>query len=329
MTWFEQLKIHLSDLYHNNLSHDVDAFKHAFRTFSGEEHQTFILKMFYNLDQLRLQFERENLHDVNAKNCLEVLRTQFKEFFALQGVNSSDHLHQCWQQDFKDYTYCEPETYIRDLLKNLDILENFIDKEILHEHEIEKSFKLQSKDVQINPVQAVDANLVVICKRSGNDTNTNDADIKTTYDEEPMAELRFKKKVFVNAALKNELRKLKGNSVDTKFAKLSILGKPALQPLLNQSVVRQPNAFKSERPKFSKPRFSSQVDVKNDLAKPVTPYYLPKVQESVLLKPHHVIAPGSSRNSQEESYGSNDMAHNFFIDEARKIKQERNRNLIT
>ncbi|GJX60708.1 hypothetical protein Tco_0292098 [Tanacetum coccineum] len=29
----------------------------------------------------------------------------------------------------------------------------------------------------------------------------------------------------------------------------------------------------------------------------------------MLAKPHHVIAPGSSRNSQEESYGSNDMAH--------------------
>ncbi|GJU88807.1 hypothetical protein Tco_1301230 [Tanacetum coccineum] len=188
MTWFEQLEIHLSDLYHNNLSHDVDAFKPAFRAFFGEEHQTFRLKMFHNLDQLRIQFERENLHEVNAKNCLDVLRTQFKEFFASKGVNSSDHLHQCWQQDFEDYTYYEPNTYRRALLKNLDILEDFIDKsvikcgelqmkenevnalkktgkqlnaEILHEHELEKSFKLQSKDVQINPVQAVDASLVV------------------------------------------------------------------------------------------------------------------------------------------------------------------------
>ncbi|GJX14010.1 reverse transcriptase, partial [Tanacetum coccineum] len=91
--------------------------------------------------------------------------------------------------------------------------------------------------------------------------------------------------------------------------------------------VRQPNAFKSERPKFSKLRFASQVDVKNDLPKPVTPYYLPKVRESMLEKPHHVIAPSSSRNSQEESYGLNDMAHNYFIDKARKMTQERNRNL--
>ncbi|GJV70296.1 hypothetical protein Tco_1485805 [Tanacetum coccineum] len=77
---------------------------------------------------------------------------------------------------------------------------------------------------------------------------------------------QIQEKVFANVALKNELRKLKGNSVDTKFAKPSILGKPVLQPPRNQSVVRQPNAFKSERPNFSKPRFASQVDVNNPSA---------------------------------------------------------------
>nr|GEX96614.1 hypothetical protein [Tanacetum cinerariifolium]GEY82100.1 hypothetical protein [Tanacetum cinerariifolium]GEY87591.1 hypothetical protein [Tanacetum cinerariifolium] len=57
---------------------------------------------------------------------------------------------------------------------------------------------------------------------------------------------QIQEKVFANVALKNKLRKLKGNSVDTKFAKPSILGKPVLQPPRNQSVVRQPNAFKFE-----------------------------------------------------------------------------------
>ncbi|GJZ73577.1 hypothetical protein Tco_0637723 [Tanacetum coccineum] len=76
---------------------------------------------------------------------------------------------------------------------------------------------------------------------------------------------QIQKKGFAIAALKNELRKLTGNSVNTKFAKPSILGKPVLQPHRNQSVVRQPTAFKSERPKISKPWFASQVDVNNDL----------------------------------------------------------------
>ncbi|GKB89075.1 hypothetical protein Tco_0961347 [Tanacetum coccineum] len=58
---------------------------------------------------------------------------------------------------------------------------------------------------------------------------------------------QLQEKGFAIAALKNELRKLTGNSVNTKFAKSSILGKPVLQSLRNQSVVRQPTAFKSEK----------------------------------------------------------------------------------
>nr|GEX34464.1 hypothetical protein [Tanacetum cinerariifolium] len=157
--------------------------------------------MFHNLDQLRQQLKRENLHDVNAKTCLEALRTQFKEFFASKGVNSSDHLNQCWQQDFKEYTLCEPNTCRRDLLENLDTFEAVIhravitygilrmkengvnalkvnekqlNEEILYEHETKKSFKLQSQDVQINPVQAVDDSLIV-SKSSWLESENNNA----------------------------------------------------------------------------------------------------------------------------------------------------------
>ncbi|GJR22508.1 hypothetical protein Tco_0971035 [Tanacetum coccineum] len=131
---------------------------------------------------------------------------------------------------------------------------------------------------------------------------------------------QLQEKGFAIAALKNELRKLTGNSVNTKFAKSSILGKPVLQPHRNQSVVRQPTAFKSERPRISKPRFASQVDVNNDLSKPVTTHYLPKERESAVAKPHHMIAPGSSR------YSSNDMVHNHYLEEAKKKTQESSRN---
>ncbi|GJS19686.1 hypothetical protein Tco_0448318 [Tanacetum coccineum] len=162
MTWFEQLETHLHDLYLLNSPYAVDAFKPAFRSFFGEEHQTFKLKMFHNLDQLRLQLERQNLHGVNAKTC--------------------------WQQDFEDFTRCEPSAYRRELLENLDTLEAVIHRvvntygvsrmkenelnalkengsqmhdEILHEHQIKSSVKMQSQDIQINPVQAMDDSLIV------------------------------------------------------------------------------------------------------------------------------------------------------------------------
>nr|GEY40731.1 hypothetical protein [Tanacetum cinerariifolium] len=149
--------------------------------------------------------------------------------------------------------------------------------------------------------------------------------IKTVENDDLKAQIH--EKVFANAASKNELTKLKANSVDTKFAKSLILGKPVLQPLRNQSVVRQPNAFQSERQNFSRPCFASQVDVKHDLPKPVTPYYFPKVRESVYANPYHLFAPGSSRNSSKESYGLNDMAHNYYLEEAKKKTQDKNRNL--
>ncbi|GJU54420.1 hypothetical protein Tco_1228134 [Tanacetum coccineum] len=188
MTWVEQLETHLYDLYLLNSPYAVDAFKPAFRSFFGEEHQTFKLKMFHNLDQLRLQLERENLHGVNAKTCLQALRTQFKEFLASKGVNATDLLNQGWQQDFEYFTRCEPSAYRRELLENLDTLEAVIHRvvntygvlrmkenelnalkengsqlhdEILHEHQIKSSVKMQSQDIQINPVQAMDDSLIV------------------------------------------------------------------------------------------------------------------------------------------------------------------------
>ncbi|GJT77550.1 putative ribonuclease H-like domain-containing protein [Tanacetum coccineum] len=70
---------------------------------------------------------------------------------------------------------------------------------------------------------------------------------------------QLQEKGFAFAALKNKLRKLSGNSVNTKFAKQSILRKPVLQLHRNQSVVRQPTAFKSERPRILKPRLPPKL----------------------------------------------------------------------
>ncbi|GJT52640.1 hypothetical protein Tco_0978797 [Tanacetum coccineum] len=149
----------------------------------------------------------------------------------------------------------------------------------------------------------------------------NNADLKAQIHE----------KVFAIVALKNYLRKLKGNSVDTKFTKTSVLGKLVSQSLRNQSIVRQPNAFKSERPQMSKPLFASQVDVNHNLSRPVTQHYLPKRSESSFLKPNHMIASSSSRNNSKNlpRFSSNDMVHNHYLDEDRKKTQERDRNSKT
>ncbi|GJR95104.1 hypothetical protein Tco_0267278 [Tanacetum coccineum] len=550
MAWFEQLKTQLSDLYLNSSSHAIDAFKPAFHSFFGEEHQTFRLKMFHNLDQLRLQLERENLlklqsqvvqinpfqavddslivsksswiesennhalgksvnetqlqqheslvtesttleaklntdvkaldvgsvitessetksdkHDTSSSSWTYIThvvdadirqvndQVPFAEVqltaqhnvlaneqqhteqsepiydtYLLEKVDSNttpDLTNMCHMggeidQDTEQYQAKSP-LLKAEFLKTNDMVEKEVYNELsnrflqLEKHCISLEISMQQKEesfqsnkpcknqdapefcefFEINDLKAqLQAKTTLICnlknqiksvKEASNEAkvkheidvletinielessvakllaeneklNKENEHLKQTYKElydsikktriqtkdhndSLIAQVNSKtvenadlkaqiqEKVFANVALKNELRKLKGNSVDTKFAKPSILGKPVLQPPRNQSVVRQPNAFKSERPNFSKPRFASQVDVNNVLSKPVTPHYLPKVREYVLAKPHHVIAPGSFRNSQEEPYGSNDMAHNHYLEEARKKTQERNRN---
>ncbi|GJX92126.1 hypothetical protein Tco_0345452 [Tanacetum coccineum] len=116
---------------------------------------------------------------------------------------------------------------------------------------------------------------------------------------------------------------------NVKFkAQLQEKGEPVLQPQRNHSVVRQPNAFKSKRPKISKPQFTSQVDVNNDLSKPVTTQYLPKERKSAVVKPRHVFASSESRNSSKNMprFSSNDMVYNHYLEEARKKTQQKGRN---
>ncbi|GJZ00880.1 hypothetical protein Tco_0518309 [Tanacetum coccineum] len=98
LTWVEQLETHLYDLY------------------------------LLNSPYAAYKLERENLHGVNAKTCLQALRTQFKEFLASKGVNATDLLNQGWQQDFEYFTRCKPSAYRRELLENLDTLEAVIHK---------------------------------------------------------------------------------------------------------------------------------------------------------------------------------------------------------
>nr|GEZ18426.1 hypothetical protein [Tanacetum cinerariifolium] len=100
-------------------------------------------------------------------------------------------------------------------------------------------------------------------------------------------------KGIVISELKKLIEKLKRISVDTKFEKLS--------------VIRQPNAFKSQRPSvlgkpttfsnsfvrknFSKSTSVTQTNVSNDFSKPVTAHTLPPNKKSIL-KNTNVLAPG-------------------------------------
>nr|GEX04161.1 hypothetical protein [Tanacetum cinerariifolium] len=112
---------------------------------------------------------------------------------------------------------------------------------------------------------------------------------------------QLQKRGFATAALKNKLGKLPENSVNTKFAKSSILGKPVYNHIETNQLLD------------------------NRL---LTTHYLPKERESAVVKSHHVIASKESRNSSKNMprFSSNDMVRNHYLEEAKKKTQERGRN---
>nr|GEV79207.1 hypothetical protein [Tanacetum cinerariifolium] len=193
--------------------------------------------------------------------------------------------------------------------------------------------------------------------RSGNDAHDDDADIRPIYDEEPIAEVQTTTKINVfaigqqyieqpgfnnegkviqNAEECHETCPLLAILTDNQIPEHSyqspeyknILGKPMSQSHRNQLVVRQPTAFKSERPRISKAQCDSQVDVNYNLLKPVSTHYLPKEREAASEKPHHMIASSNSRFSSKNitRFSSNDMIHNHYLEEAKKRTQEHSRN---
>nr|GEW81104.1 hypothetical protein [Tanacetum cinerariifolium] len=109
-------------------------------------------------------------------------------------------------------------------------------------------------------------------------------------------------KGIVISELKKLIEKLKGKSVDTKFGK--------------SSVIRQPNASKSQRPlilgkqtifsdslerkDFSKSKSVTQNNVSNDFSKPVTAQTLPPNKKSIL-KNMNVLALGMYKLHTEHS----------------------------
>ncbi|GJV69244.1 hypothetical protein Tco_1484753 [Tanacetum coccineum] len=179
---------------------------------------------------------------------------------------------------------------------------------------------MQKQKSKVDMGKALDADLVVTesneiesrkqdtSSRPGNDIDADNADIKPVYDKEPMAE--------TYKDLYDSIKKTRVQTTDH-----------------NDSLIAQMNK-KSINNADLKAQLQEKVFViaalKNELRKlkgNISAQYLPKV-ENLLVKPHHVIASSESRNSSKNMprFSSNDMVHNYYLEEARKKTQERHRN---
>ncbi|GJY63325.1 integrase, catalytic region, zinc finger, CCHC-type containing protein [Tanacetum coccineum] len=93
--------------------------------------------------------------------------------------------------------------------------------------------------------------------------------------------------------LKKLIEKMKGKSVETKFEKPSVIRQPNAFKSQRQSVLGKPATFLDSLAKtdFSKSKSVTTINVSNDFSKPVTTQILPQNVKSIL-KNTNVIAPG-------------------------------------
>nr|GEX17944.1 putative reverse transcriptase domain-containing protein [Tanacetum cinerariifolium] len=190
---------------------------------------------------------------------------------------------------FQAHTRTEIQQFRDRLIQQMESLRESIQERAKHKREYDRRMSdrmMQSIKGNADSSKELDVGLVVtesneteserhvLNSRSGNDTHTDDVDINSVNDKQPMAEVD---------------RNTTPESTDMSHR-------------------------------------GGEIDQNADVKK-FTPYYLPKVRESAPAKPHHVNAPSSFRNSKKESYGSNNMAQNYYLEEAKKKTQAKNRNL--
>ncbi|GJS90379.1 hypothetical protein Tco_0773015 [Tanacetum coccineum] len=319
--------------------------------------------MFLNMDQLEKQLDKEEFQEIESMAAFKVLETQFQMFIKSR-IYLDDEYVVMTPNYFLQYTQLEILEFRNTLIQHIESVKKSIDKRALHKREYDSWERhIQTTKEKVDTSKVLDASLVNTessriesgkqdtSSSSGNDVDADDADIKPVYDEEPMDEVQLTAEINVFTTGQQHTEQPKFNNegevdqnteqchdtcplpaklTDNQITELlnqslEFERKPVLQPHRNQSVVRQPIAFKSKRPRISKPRFASQVDVNNDLSKLVTTHYLPKEREYAIVKPHHVIASSESRNSSKNMprFSSNDMVHNHCLEEAKKKTQER------
>ncbi|GJW22678.1 hypothetical protein Tco_0033300 [Tanacetum coccineum] len=344
MLWFEQLETHLSNLYHNKLSRAADAFKPAFFAFFGAEPRGLWIKIFKDV--------------ILPYHQVKLFRSS----------------SQCWAGRFQHDMYCDHTHEITDVINALKENGRQLHDEILHEHQIMKSVKMQSQDIRINPVQAVDDSLIVsknsliesennnalskseietqmhmreekvdmrealdvglvVTESSGTNpdkqdtssssenytTHAVDANIGPVNDEEPFAEVQLTAQ---HNILANEQQHTEQSEPSYDTHLLETIDSNTTPNSTNmchkggEIVLRVCTSKKS--PLLNAEFFRTKDMVENDVYNELSNRFLKLEKHCISLEFIQQKGESCSRNNtmgHKESYGSNDKAHTFFLEE--------------
>nr|GEW54894.1 hypothetical protein [Tanacetum cinerariifolium] len=322
MVSFRKLRSHLKRLSQNNLqgSRTESGFKCAFATLSCQDTDTFTRTMFLNVEQLMFITNRDYLND---------------EYIAMT------------RSYFIQYTGHAIPEFHDTLIQHLESFKKSIDERVQLKREYDSwvnERQMQTTEEKVDKSQAFDAGSVDTkssrieskeqdtSSRSGNDAHTNDADIIPIYDEEPMAEVQTTAEIDVFSIGQQHTEQTEFNNKGEAVQNAEECHTCPLPAILTDNQIPEPSYQSLESKNFClkrTPRCDSQVDVHNDLSKPVTTHYLPKERQAASAKHHHMIASSNSMISSKNMprFTSNDMVYNHYLEEAKKRIQERSRNL--
>nr|GEW66867.1 retrovirus-related Pol polyprotein from transposon TNT 1-94 [Tanacetum cinerariifolium] len=248
------------------------------------------------LEQFPMCLNEEMVADLRYFNSLEIevesLKSQL-ETQKIQFLNEIDRLS-------REYYYADHMNAIHGVYTELYEVTNLqcdhlelLEKCKCLEKELSKS-KIMSKSFEALQKHAINLEIdLQQCQEKITNAKSFKENQSKQYFKIQDLKAQLQDKAIVISELKKLIAKLKGISVDTKFGK--------------SSVIRQPNAFKSQRPSIlGKPTIfhillkekisqsQSQLPkkkVSNDFSKPVTAQTLPPNKKSIL-KNTNMLAPG-------------------------------------
>ncbi|GJR31225.1 hypothetical protein Tco_1107457 [Tanacetum coccineum] len=132
----------------------------------GQRDDTFTRTMLLNVAQLQKQLDKDEFQEDGSMTAFWVVNNQFQKF--IDSKFTLDYDSQMTDTYFVEYTGIE----IRRHKSQIDYVKLW-------------KLNLYKESIRTESTVQDDSN------RSGNDTDTDDADIRPIYDEEPMAEVGF------------------------------------------------------------------------------------------------------------------------------------------
>ncbi|GJV99260.1 ribonuclease H-like domain-containing protein [Tanacetum coccineum] len=235
-------------------------------------------------------------HEVDTlKSQLETQKTQF--------LNEIDRLS-------REYYYADHMNAILGVYTDLDEFTNLqcdyvetwekcehLEKELSKSRSMSKSFETLQKHA-IN----LELDLQQCKEKIKNDKSfkENQANVflkeREQYFEIQDLKAQLQDKGIAISELKKLIEKMKGKSVETKFEKSSVIRQPNAFKSQRQSILGKPTIFSDSLAKkdFSKSKPVTTQNVSNDFSKPVTAQILPQDMLPIV-KTTNVIAPGMTR----------------------------------